>query len=78
MCFRFLRQDSWDKPQLQFTQMLDGATLWQQVDPSYLLGFDGAAWDGSALKWHFSHWQPQTLRARGPGGAQIIRESLRN
>ncbi|CAL1156486.1 unnamed protein product, partial [Cladocopium goreaui] len=34
-----------------------------EVDPSYLLGFDGAAWDGSALKWHFSHWQPQTLRA---------------
>ena len=33
-----------------------------QVDPSYLLGFDGAAWDGSALKWHFSHWQPQTLK----------------
>eukprot|EP00913_Durusdinium_trenchii_P023531 g22108.t1 len=34
-----------------------------EVDPSYLLGFDGAAWDGSALKWHFSHWQPQTLKA---------------
>lgn len=34
-----------------------------KVDPSYLLGFDGAAWDGSALKWHFSHWQPQTLKA---------------
>ncbi|CAJ1407544.1 unnamed protein product [Effrenium voratum] len=34
-----------------------------EVDPSFLLGFDGAAWDGSALKWHFSEWQPHTLQA---------------
>ncbi|CAE7428952.1 neurl4 [Symbiodinium sp. CCMP2592] len=38
-------------------------TTADEVDPSFMLGFDGAGWDGSAMKWHYSEWQPSELKA---------------
>eukprot|EP00927_Polykrikos_kofoidii_P046710 TRINITY_DN40851_c0_g2_i1.p1 TRINITY_DN40851_c0_g2~~TRINITY_DN40851_c0_g2_i1.p1 ORF type:complete len:1205 (+),score=177.64 TRINITY_DN40851_c0_g2_i1:140-3616(+) len=34
-----------------------------QIDPSWLVGFDGAFWDGVQLRWDFSPWMPLYLGA---------------